>query len=65
MFTLLYPQPVLMKLMFMDEDVEARTCRAPGRRPFSLAVVDLHSTVLVPAFWGESIVHSLLSQLAA
>lgn len=29
------------------------------------AVVDLGSTVLVPAFWGDSILHSPLSQLAA
>lgn len=29
------------------------------------AVVDLGSTVLVPAFWGDSILHFPLSQLAA
>lgn len=28
--TLLYFQPVLMELMFMDEDAEGPTCGAPG-----------------------------------
>lgn len=34
-------------------------------QPFSLAMVDLGSTILVPAFWGGSILHSPLSQLVA